>query len=323
MTCRLRSSRSYWILIFTGYLVNLAAIPMLAFVDYWQLALMLALIERFGKGIRTPARDIVLLEVTESIGRGRGLGLHELIDQIGAVIGPLTVAWILYKSYSNYKSAFLILAVPAIIAIMFLTSSIITYPKIKIVEYSKVAREKRLSNQFYMYLIFIILTSLGFMHWFLIAYYLKYSSVVPDMIIPILYMIAMISDAITAYPVGYLHDKFGLKVLTILPITIPILALLVMYSINVLMLIIASMIWGIIICIYEVNTKVAITNLVSNQDLTYAYSVYSVVQGLSWSLGNVIISYLYMTFKNMMITYILVIEMAALLIFIKLLSFKR
>ena len=44
------------------------------------------IVERMGKAIRTPARDAMLSHATAKMGRGWGFGLHEAMDQIGAML---------------------------------------------------------------------------------------------------------------------------------------------------------------------------------------------------------------------------------------------
>ena len=61
--------------------------------------------ERFGKAIRTPARDAMLSHATTEMGRGWGFGLHEAMDQIGALLGPLIVAAVLFRR-EGYATAF-------------------------------------------------------------------------------------------------------------------------------------------------------------------------------------------------------------------------
>jgi MFS-type transporter involved in bile tolerance (Atg22 family) len=50
----------YWGVIFTGYALNLFAVPLLALAGRWELAALLMLLERMGKAIHTPARDAML-----------------------------------------------------------------------------------------------------------------------------------------------------------------------------------------------------------------------------------------------------------------------
>src|SRR5947208_3524683 len=73
-------TRAYWPLAIGGYVMNLIAIPGLAFVHSWQWAAALIVIERTGKAIRGPARDILLSEATGVVGHGKGFGIHAAMD---------------------------------------------------------------------------------------------------------------------------------------------------------------------------------------------------------------------------------------------------
>src|SRR5579872_1868565 len=63
-------SRQYWLIVFSGYVINLVAIPLLALTDHWPAAAGLLILERVGKGIRNPARDVMLSHATHTMGRG-------------------------------------------------------------------------------------------------------------------------------------------------------------------------------------------------------------------------------------------------------------
>jgi hypothetical protein len=86
----------YWTVTIVGYVVNLAAVPLLALAGRWEIAAILMIAERVGKAIRTPARDAMLSHATKEMGRGWGFGVHEALDQIGAVLGPLIVVVVFY-----------------------------------------------------------------------------------------------------------------------------------------------------------------------------------------------------------------------------------
>jgi MFS family permease len=131
---RLNSSKVYWGLTISGYVINLIAIPLLAFSGNWFIAILLIFLERIGKGLRSPARDVILAEVTEKMGRGKAFGLHEALDQIGAVVGPLIVSISLFVTNSNYPITFLILAIPAFLALFFLFGAYFEYTNVKAAE---------------------------------------------------------------------------------------------------------------------------------------------------------------------------------------------
>ncbi|WP_048815900.1 hypothetical protein [Desulfurococcus amylolyticus] len=70
----------------------------------------LYVLDRVGKGLRSPARDVILSEVAEPIGIGKGFGIHGLLDQVGAFIGPVLVVWGL--TIGGYPLAFRLLLIP-------------------------------------------------------------------------------------------------------------------------------------------------------------------------------------------------------------------
>jgi hypothetical protein len=76
----------YWAVTIFGYCVNLLAVPLLALAGSWEAAAMLIVLERMGRAIRTPARDAMLSHAAGRTGLGWGFGLHEALDQTGAVL---------------------------------------------------------------------------------------------------------------------------------------------------------------------------------------------------------------------------------------------
>jgi MFS family permease len=84
-------THSYWTITLIGYLINLIAVPLLALAGSWEVAAALIIVERIGKGIRVPSRDVMLSHACSQVGQGWGFGLHEALDQIGAILGPLIV----------------------------------------------------------------------------------------------------------------------------------------------------------------------------------------------------------------------------------------
>ena len=87
-----------------GYAMNVIAVPALAFAGNWQMAALLVVAERTGKALRGPARDVLLSEATEKVGHGFGFGLHSIMDQTGAVIGPLMMLFAVARSRRAFRS---------------------------------------------------------------------------------------------------------------------------------------------------------------------------------------------------------------------------
>src|SRR6266571_72936 len=106
----------YWLFAFTGYAINLLAVPALALAGQWPLAAGLVIAERTGRGIRKPTVEGMLSYAGKSIGAGWVFGLNEALDQTGAMIGPLLVALVLYLN-GGYRTGFGVLLIPALLCL--------------------------------------------------------------------------------------------------------------------------------------------------------------------------------------------------------------
>ncbi|WP_298411129.1 MFS transporter, partial [Hydrotalea sp.] len=149
-------SKNYWFITLIGYFINLLSVPLLAFAGFWQLAVILMILERVGKAIRTPARDAMLSFGAHQIGQGWGFGLHEALDQTGAIIGPLLVSAALFLRNDNYHSAYIILFFPAVIAISLLIFAKSIYPHPENLEIkTKALVTKGYPHLFWLYIIAI------------------------------------------------------------------------------------------------------------------------------------------------------------------------
>jgi sugar phosphate permease len=108
-------TRSYWLSTFVGYGLILC-VPLLAFANRWELVALLLILERIGKAIRSPSRDTIISHATRQTGRGWGFAIHEALDQVGAVIGPLIFAAI-FLVRNSYQDGFAVLWIPAALTI--------------------------------------------------------------------------------------------------------------------------------------------------------------------------------------------------------------
>ncbi|HAQ19258.1 MAG TPA: MFS transporter [Prolixibacteraceae bacterium] len=75
-------------------------------------------IDRFGKGLRTGARDAMLSDEATPQTKGKVFGFHRSMDTFGAVLGPLAALIFLYFRPDDYKTLFLIAFLPGIAAVL-------------------------------------------------------------------------------------------------------------------------------------------------------------------------------------------------------------
>src|SRR4051794_6924922 len=84
-----------WPQTIVGYALTAVCVPLVALTGNLLAAGLLYNGERVGKAVRTPARDTMLAHASAEMGRGYAFGLHEALDQIGAMTGPLLIAGVL------------------------------------------------------------------------------------------------------------------------------------------------------------------------------------------------------------------------------------
>ena len=89
-------TKNYWAFMIVGYSVNVLSVPLLAFTNNYIIAGVLVILERLGKAIRTPSRDTIISFIGAKYGQGLAFGIHEALDQIGAISGPLIISFILF-----------------------------------------------------------------------------------------------------------------------------------------------------------------------------------------------------------------------------------
>ncbi|MEM2210924.1 MAG: MFS transporter [Nitrososphaerales archaeon] len=317
------SSIAFWSFVALGYAMSVMVLPFLAFTNFWWIATSLYLLERVGKGLRMPVRDVILAEVTESVGKGKGFGLHEVMDQVGALAGPLLFAYMLI--HYDYSKAFLTFLIPGTLVMIFVFTAWSLYPKIKSVEVlPKKISFKGMSKRFWLYIFSMTLQSLGFVHWAIVSYFLKYWGVLGDAEIAILYAIAMGVDAIIAFPIGYLYDVIKFKSLYIAPIaTLMIIPLLTMRS--AALAYVMAILWGVVMGISETIMRVSIADITDRSGLAIAYGIFGMLYGVSWSIGGFILTFLLQLSALITISYTILTQVLSLLMLVvlnKQLSFK-
>jgi MFS family permease len=210
-------SGEFWPITLFGYVVQMSAVPLLALAPNWQVAGLLIVVERIGKAIRNPPRDVMLSHASKQIGYGFGFGLHEVLDQIGALFGPLVVAFIL-AGRGNYRSAFAALLVPAIITICLLVIARFLYAKPESMEASVPnIHGAGLPRVFWIYLAGAALVAAGFADFSLMAFHFEKTAAIPKTWIPLLYSVAMAVSGIGSLLFGKLFDRIGFWVL--IPLT--------------------------------------------------------------------------------------------------------
>ena len=311
-------TRAYWIATFIGYGLILS-IPLLAYTNRWELAVLLLMLERIGKAIRSPSRDTMLSHATYQIGRGWGFAVHEALDQVGAVIGPL-IFTVAFLQRNSYRDGFSILWIPAILTMIVLVVVRLRVPLPEKLENAPaqdpqiVQGKSKLPRIFWIYALFTFLCVAGFANFQIISYHLVIRSVIPAAQIPILYAVAMGVDALAALAVGKTYDKIGLKSLVILPfvtLPLPFLAFSQQYGLSI----VSAVLWGVVMAVHETIMRAAIADLVPMERRAFAYGIFNTIYGAAWFVSGAALGFLYDLSGIWLIIYVVLMEIAALLVF--------
>jgi MFS family permease len=282
----------YWTITYFGYAINLIAVPLLALAGNWPLAAALMILERLGKGIRVPPRDAMLSYATQHMGRGWGFGLHEALDQIGAIIGPLIVAAILYTR-EGYQFGYIVLFIPALLALGVLAVARYLYPRPQDLEIKQTSLQfQGFTRWFWFYIAASSLIAAGFADFPLIAYHFQKAATVPPTLVPVLYAVAMGVDALSALLFGCLFDRIGLLTMMIVTLVSAFFSPLVFFG-NLHLAILGMALWGVGMGAQESIMRAAIGNLVPSERRSFAYGIFNTAYGIFWFLGSLAIGVLY------------------------------
>lgn len=282
----------YWMVTFIGYIFNLLAVPLLALAGTWQTAACLMILERFGRAIRTPSRDAMLSYATKETGRGWGFGLHEALDQTGAIMGPIIVSAVLYYQ-GTYQESFAILFIPALCALSLLVCARCAYPRPQDLEIETPGfTSEHFSKKYWLYLAAISCVAAGYVDFALIAFHMKKEALIPDVWVPILFSIAMGVAGISAFLCGHLYDRLGISVLIFTTGLASLFALLVFVN-HFFFALVGMILWGIGLGTQESIMQAFVANLVPTNKRGTAYGILNFWFGLAWFLGSVLMGFLY------------------------------
>lgn len=306
-------TQKYWLITFLGY-GCLFALPLLSIARTWKVAALLIILERVGKAIRTPARDTMLSYATQKIGRGFGFGLHQVFDQLGGMLGPLLIILVLL-SHNALSLGFSFLFIPACISILllFYGKNLYPHPQNLEVEPQHILPKKidsKIPSRFWIYLCAACLMGAGYADYPLIAFHFEDAKLMSPIWIPVFYMIAMGTSAVSAMVFGWIYDRIGSISLMI---SIPLSALFapcVFYD-GFVVALIGMILWGIGIGAQRSLLKAVVGDMISKSKRGTAYGIFNAAYGVAWFLGSWLMGILYDTSIHALIIFSVAAELCA------------
>lgn len=308
-------TRAYWTVAICGYFLNVVVVPAMAFAGNWQMAALLVVVERTGKSLRGPARDVLLSEATSKIGHGWGFGVHAAMDQTGAVLGPLFMAASVMK-LQHFGPAFLRLAFPAAGALTALLIARFVYPKAGQAT-PKQAKTAVLPKVFWAYVIAAGVLAMGFVDFPLMAYHFQGAALAKPAVIPLLFAGAMGINGLAALIFGKMFDRWGIVVLS-LGTLFSLAGLPLGFLGGPAAAIAAVGCWAIGLGAQDASLRSGISQVVSMNKRGTAFGAFNGVYGIMWFLGSATMGLLYDRSKLALVIFGAASQLAAAILFFRL-----
>lgn len=299
-------TKQYWPMTIAGYILDVLAVPALALVGEqgWFWACTLLVIQRMGKAIKKPAKDTIMSFAATQEGVGKSFGLQEVLDQIGAFLGPVLLYLVMLgktgdTTVHSYATCFAYLAIPGGITIFLLFLTKHKFPNPEHFEPEpKVYIPFKMKKEFVLYIAGIGLFAFGFIDYSLVIMhvyrtYAGTTALLTADTLPLLYAGAMLIDAIAALVFGYMYDRVGVKALVVSTIISAPFALFIFTTTSAPMLFLGIAMWGVGMGAQESILKAAVSTMVPKNSRATGYGIFECSFGIFWFLGSWLLGVLY------------------------------
>lgn len=274
-----------------GYALSAVSKPMMAIFIFPVWIFIARTLDRFGKGLRTGARDAILSGETTSKNKGKVFGFHRSMDTLGAVIGPAFALLYLYFNPEDYKTLFIIAFIPGLLAVM---ATLLLKEKKRTVHQEKqtvaffsfLRYWKQSPVQYRKLLIGLLAFALFNSSDVFLLLKAKQSGMDDTLLIGV-YIFYNLIYALFAFPLGILADRIGLKKM--------FLAGLVLFAAvyfgmsaggSTTLIFFLFFLYGIYAAATEGISKAWITNISDKKDTATAIGMYSSFQSICAMLAS-------------------------------------
>jgi MFS family permease len=274
-----------------GYALSAVSKPMMAVLVYPLWIFFARTIDRFGKGIRTGARDSLLSDEASPETKGKVFGFHRTMDTVGAVIGPSIALGYLYLYPQDYKTLFFIAFIPGLLAV---------FASFYLKDKKSNRQIKKTSITFFSYLHYwhtspsayrkvvtglLVFTLFNSSDVFLLLK-AKEAGLEDSLVIGI-YIFYNLIFALFAFPMGILADKVGLKTIFVFGLALFATVYFGMsVNKNFDFFFVLFFLYGIYASATEGISKAWISNIVDRKDTATAVGTYSGFQSICTMLAS-------------------------------------
>ena len=269
-----------------GYSMSAISKPLMILFVFPAWIFLVRTIDRFGKGIRTGARDAMLSDEATAQTKGKVFGFHRSMDTLGAVLGPLAALVFLYFRPNDYKTLFLIAFLPGIAAVLttlFLKDKKSNQPIVKVhTPFFSFLKYWKVSPPMYRKVVIGLLVFALFNSSDILLLLKVKESGIDDTKVIGLYIFYNLIYALSAFPMGIIADKFRLKTVFIIGLVLFAAVYLGMaLTSNIYMFMVLFFLYGLYAASTEGIAKAWISNITDQKDTATAIGSFSGFQSLA------------------------------------------
>jgi MFS family permease len=302
----------HWLLVFTGYVFNLLAVPALALAGHWQVAAGLILLQGIGRGLRKPVTQAMLSYTTGQLGRGWVYGVHTSLDHAGRTIGPLVIALVLLLT-GAFRTGYTVLLISAALALASLTVARLGFPAPARLEQQPTATKHGFTRAYWLYLVAGACFAAGLMNFELIAFHLSASGVARQTI-PLFLALATAIGSMASLGLGKLYDRVGM------PVIFGAVFLTALFSPWVFLLplafaLVGMVLWGLGQTTQDMLLSAVIAGVLPEGRRNLAFGLYYAGYGLGWLAGSAAVGILYEQSHAALVGFAMAAQATSVLIF--------
>ena len=309
-------SGKYWAVTFVGYIINLFAVPAMAFAGNWYVAGALILTERIGRAIRKPTVGAMLSYSTGALGRGWVYGLNSALDETGATLGPIILAIALSRGL-GYRTGYTLLFASAALAIAALVVARVIFPVPSRLEKEsdRRAMPAGFTPAFWLFMLAASCFGAGLMSFEFISFHLASTHVVSLTWIPLFLAISTGVGVFVNLALGKLYDRVGLAVVLVAVFVSSLFAPLVFLG-GFGAALAGLVLWGVGYATQDTLLKAVLAGMLPEGKRNLAFGLFYTGYGTGWLVGSIATGLLYRVSIPAVIAFAMIVQLGSIPIFI-------
>lgn len=213
---------------------------------------------------------------------------------------------------------------PFVLLMVILLSTYLRFKEVTKREGGERKEEKSLSETFWIFCVFTFFTVFGFVNFALVGYHLKINHIIPDLYIPLLYLLAMVVDGVSGMAIGKIYDRVDRKIYTLLVVPfLTAITIALLFSGNIVYTVLGMFVWGVVMGLHEVVFKAYIVDHVEQGKRGSAFGVFNLVYGVSAFSGGALTGLLYDISVDVMVWSLIAVQVIAVFSFKAIVKFNK